>query len=134
MTTHAFWDAASGASASTATFTDGQTLAVDLDASAGGLGGPAPHDLLDAALAACTTLTLQLYIKRKGMSVQQLRVEVSHAKNGTQHVMTRSLHVTGTLTDDEQASLLRVAEACPVHKTLVASSSIVTLTQVQTGG
>ena len=127
MTTHAFWDHARGTSACDVTFDDGQTLAADLDPSAGGLGGPAPHDLLDAALAACTTLTLQLYIARKRMAVAQLRVEVSHAKSGTQNVMTRSIQVTGTLTDDERASLLRVAEACPVHKTLTTGSSIVTL-------
>ena len=57
-------------------------------------------------------------------------MEVSHAKNGNQNVMTRSLQVTGTLTEEEQASLLRIAEACPVHKTLTAGSSIVTLTRV----
>ena len=61
------------------------------------------------------------------MAVAQLRVEVSHAKSGTQNVMTRSIQVSGTLTDDERASLLRVAEACPVHKTLTTGSSIVTL-------
>jgi putative redox protein len=131
MTTQAFWDHASGASACAVSFNDGQTLAADLEPAVGGLGGPSPHDILDAALAACTTLTLQLYIARKGMAVQQLRVAVSHAKDGTQNVMTRVLQVTGTLTDEERASLLRVAEACPVHKTLTAGSAIVTQTQVQ---
>ncbi|HET7796512.1 MAG TPA: OsmC family protein, partial [Nevskia sp.] len=28
--------------------------------------GPEPHDILAAALAACTTLTVSLYAKRKG--------------------------------------------------------------------
>lgn len=129
-TTQAFWDKASGATACEVSFTDQQTLSADLEPGVGGQGGPTPHDILDAALAACTTLTLQLYIARKGMAVQQLRVEVSHAKNGNQNVMTRSLQVTGTLTEEEQASLLRIAEACPVHKTLTAGSSIVTLTRV----
>ena len=90
-----------------------------------------PHDVLDAALAARTTLTLQLYIARKGMAVRQLRVEVTHAKDGQKNAMTRTLHVTGTLTADEQASLLRIADACPVHKTLVAGSAIVTSASVQ---
>jgi putative redox protein len=131
MNTHAHWDKASGLTACEVAFADGQTLAADLDAAAGGRGGPSPHDLLDAALAACTTLTLQLYIARKGMVVQRLRVEVSHVQAGTQNRMSRSVEVTGNLTDDQQASLLRIAEACPVHKTLSGGTSNVIDTRLQ---
>lgn len=126
MITHAQWSAASGASACQVGF-DKAAIDVDLDAEAGGTGLPTPHDLLDGALAACTTLTLQLYIKRKGWALQALRVEVTHAKgNGGAYLMTRSIHAEGALDAEQQAALLRIADACPVHKTLVGEIVIET--------
>lgn len=40
--------------------------------------GPEPHDLLAAALAACTTLTVTMYARRKGMALDDVRVHISH--------------------------------------------------------
>ena len=40
--------------------------------------GPAPFDLLSAALASCTTMTLQLYARRKGWPLEQAIAHVSH--------------------------------------------------------
>ena len=130
---HATWQRASGATASTVAFADGQTLAVDLEPAVGGKGGPSPHDLLDAALAACTTLTLQLYIERKKMAVDRVHVEVTHEQLDGRNVMHRTVHVSGTLTEADQASLQRIAEVCPVHKTLTAGSTVHTRTQVSAG-
>ncbi|GAA4325683.1 OsmC family protein [Pigmentiphaga soli] len=125
MTTQAQWAAASGKTACEVTFDHGWLVA-DLDAEAGGGRHPAPHDLLDAALAACTTLTLELYIKRKGFDVDSLRVEVAHAKGADGYRMTRTIHVAGRLSDEQKAAVLRIAEACPVHKTLTGKIAIVT--------
>lgn len=130
MTTQALWDAAGGATACQLSFSDSQTLAADLEPAVGGKGAPTPHDLLDAALAACTTLTLQLYTARKKMSVQSLRVEVSHTTVDGKNAMTRTLHIVGALSDEERAGLLRVADVCPVHKTLTAGSVITTVADV----
>ena len=99
----------------------------DLDVEAGGTGQPTPHELLDAALAACTTLTLQLYLKRKGWAIDELRVEVTHEKAGAVYQMRRSIHVSGTLDSEQQASVLRIADACPVHKTLMGEIAINTV-------
>lgn len=41
---------------------------------------PNPHDLLDSPLAACTALTLDLYIRRRQMPVNGLRVTVDHVE------------------------------------------------------
>lgn len=134
MTTQALWEAARGPTACHLSFDDGQTLVADLESAAGGLGAPTPHDLLDAALAACTTLTLELYVARKHMAVQSLRVEVTHESVAGKNTMTRTLHVVGTLSDEERAGLLRVADVCPVHKTLTAGSAISTVADIQAPG
>jgi putative redox protein len=107
------------------------TLLVDLDAAAGGGHHPSPHDLLDSALAACTTLTLELYVRRKGMAVSSIQVEVGHVQEGGVYRLSRRVAVAGDLTEDQRASLLRVAEACPVHKTLSGTIAIDTVVSEQ---
>ena len=130
MKTQARWLADSGRTACAVTF-DQTALTVDIDPAAGGSGeAPSPHDLLDAALASCTTLTLQLYIKRKGFDVRSIEVDVTHAKGADGAlVMTRTLQVTGTLNDEQKASLLRIADACPVHKSLTGEIRVVNVEQ-----
>ena len=125
MSTQAQWNAASGISACQVSF-DQAGIEADLDAEAGGTGLPTPHDLLDAALAACTTLTLQLYVKRKGWALAQIRVTVSHEKTAQGYLMTRTLHIDGPVDAEQQAALLRIADACPVHKTLIGEIHIAT--------
>lgn len=41
---------------------------------------PDPHDLLDSALAACTALTLELYLRRQGWPVTSLLVKIDHVE------------------------------------------------------
>lgn len=131
MSPQALWTAQAGRTACDVQF-GRDTLPVDIDQAAGGSGEhPSPHDLLDAALAACTTLTLQLYARRKGMAVQEVQVEVRHERDGAAYRMVRAIRVVGTLTEEQQAGLLRVADACPVHKTLVGEIAIVTQAHMQ---
>jgi putative redox protein len=125
-TTAALWAADDGVTACAVVVGDG-TLRVDLDVEAGGdPAHPSPHDLLDAALAACTSLTLELYTKRKGWVLPKIHVEVTHAKTPAAYVMIRRLDFGGPVTEEQLASLLRIADACPVHKTLMGSINIET--------
>ncbi len=117
MNTTAQWSRASGRTACEVRLEHG-AFTVDVDAAAGGGEDPTPHDILDAALAACTVLTLQLYAQRKGMGLQSAEVSVAHAQDGDVYRMRRVLSVHGALSEADRASLLRVAQACPVHKTL----------------
>lgn len=92
--------------------------------------GPTPYDYLDAALGSCTSLTLRLYADRKGYALDEVRVDVTndrrHAKDceecehesGRIHVFDRTIHLTGDLTDEQRDDLVRIADRCPVHKTL----------------
>ncbi|PTQ09918.1 osmotically inducible protein C [Sphingomonas oleivorans] len=98
--------------------------------SVGGLGsGPTPYDLLSAALAACTTMTLRMYADRKGWPVARIRTAVGHVKRrGIEpaDLFTRRIAVDGALDDAERARLLEMADRCPVHRTLTSASAIET--------
>lgn len=94
-------------------------LTVDEDASIGGAdAGPSPHDLLDAALASCTALTLSLYAQRKGWPIDNIHVEVTHAESPGLYELTRQIRIEGNLDEEQRARLLAVAEKCPIHKAL----------------
>ena len=108
----------------------GQNFIGDEPIALGGTGlGPAPHDLVSAALAQCTTLTLRLYADRKGWPLEAIEVRVSHeVQPGVtpQDLFRRELVLTGPLDAAQRARLKEIAERCPVHRTLTAGSRIET--------
>ncbi|WP_454765753.1 OsmC family protein [Cupriavidus campinensis] len=125
MTIEATWRASSDASACDLRNETAHWRA-DLDAPAGDPSLPNPHDLLDSALAACTTLTLQLYAKRKGYDLQEVHVSVRHEEAPGTYKMVRTVTLTGDLAANVRDDLLRVANKCPVHKSLSAQIAIET--------
>ncbi|RYD42568.1 MAG: OsmC family protein [Sphingomonadales bacterium] len=94
--------------------------------SAGGLGsGPTPFNLLSAALAACTTMTLRLYADRKGWPVERIRTGVTHRKDKAfekPDIFSRRVEIDGAVDEAQHAELLAVADRCPVHRTLETGS------------
>jgi uncharacterized OsmC-like protein/fermentation-respiration switch protein FrsA (DUF1100 family) len=98
--------------------------------SVGGLGsGPTPYDLLSAALAACTTMTMRLYLEHKGWSVERLRTAVGHMKESAPDrpdLFARKISFDGDLDETQRARLLAIADRCPVHRSLEHGSRIVT--------
>jgi putative redox protein len=91
--------------------------------------GPEPHDILAAALAACTTLTVTLYAKRKGWALDEVRVAIKHGQEGEAYALHRDIEYIGALGDEEKARLTDIANKCPVHKTL--SGPIVITTEAR---
>jgi len=62
--------------------------------------GPSPFEYLCAALGACTTITMRMYINRKGWEVDHLAVDVSHKRVSSgegpaRDVFTRGGSLTG---------------------------------------
>jgi putative redox protein len=106
------------------------TWAADLDkALGGGDAAPDPHDLLDSALAACTALTLELYLRRKGWPVSALHVTVDRqegkAADGRVHYRAiRRIRIDGDLPAGDRQRLLEIANRCPVHRILTGQIEI----------
>lgn len=92
----------------------------------GGGGGPTPYQLLSAALAACTSMTIRLYVGRKPWALPPYRVEVEHALvpgSPPRDLFTRRILFDGPLDEEMRARLLDIAEKCPVHRTLSGGGS-----------
>lgn len=102
-------------------------LLTDVSPALGGEdSGPEPHDLLAAALAACTTLTVSLYAKRKGYALDEVKVGIKHGQEGEAYALHRSIHYVGALSEEEKQRLTDIANKCPVHKTLSGNIQITT--------
>lgn len=98
--------------------------------------GPSPYDLLSAALAACTTMTLGMYARHKKIALDSATVRVRHrkkhaedcadceTKDGRIDEFQRSLELDGDLSDDERQRMLEIADRCPVHRTLHAEVKV----------
>ena len=118
----------------------GFELVADEPASVGGTEtAPTPYDYLGMALAACTSMTVQMYARRKGLKLDDVQVSVTHAKvhasdcehcettDGHLDRLTRTVTLTGDLTDAERDRLLEIANRCPVHRTLENEIDVVTV-------
>jgi putative redox protein len=102
-------------------------LLTDVSPEFGGEGsGPEPHDLLAAALAACTTLTVNLYARRKGYALDEVQVTVRHGQEGAAYALHRGIRYVGALSGEEKQRLTDIANKCPVHKTLSGQIQITT--------
>ncbi len=115
-------------------------LLADEPASVGGADtGPSPYDYLSVALGACTTMTMRMYADHKGYDIGKLSVEVSHAKihakdcidcvdgrTGRVDHFERTISVDGCVTEEIAGKLLKIADKCPIHKTLELSSVVAT--------
>ena len=109
----------------------GTTLIADEPVAAGGLGsGPNPYELLCAALAACTTMTLRLYAEHKGWPVAAIRTQVGHQRETGKtppDLFVRRIALPAGLSAAQRARLIEIADRCPVHHTLAGGARVETL-------
>lgn len=98
------------------------TILADEPVSVGGLAaGPSPYELLSAALAACTTMTVRLYASQKGWPLDDIHVRVCHSKDAAltpPDLFSREITLAGPLDAGQRERLMAIAERCPVHQTL----------------
>ena len=115
------------------------TMMADEPTSFGGNDfGPSPYEFVSAGLSACTAMTVQMYVKRKGWDLQNIEVHTSHSKvakqvveNGEQKeikvdTFNREIKLKGDLDDKQIQRILQIADKCPVHKTLHSDIDVVT--------
>jgi len=99
----------------------------------GGDLGPAPFDLLTAALAECTAMTVRWYARKHAIPLDRVRVEVVHqarqepTAEGKSDAFSKKVVLDGSrLSDQQRAKLIEVAAKCPVQRTLERGSVIST--------
>jgi putative redox protein len=87
----------------------------------GGQGsGPAPHELFPAALAACVSTTLAMYARTKGWALGEVTVAVEYDNRSTPRRFDVAIKVGGDLTTEQLRRLEKVAESCPLRRSLEA--------------
>lgn len=101
--------------------------------------GPTPYDYLGAALGACTSMTLNMYARRKKLAVDSVSVRVEHdriyaqdcddceKKDGKVDRFIRFIEIAGDLTEAQRQRMMEIADLCPVHKTLENEIKIETM-------
>jgi putative redox protein len=98
--------------------------------------GPNPYALILGGLGACTSITLQMYARRKGWPLEGVEVELTHGRDYAQDCaeceqedarldrVQINITLRGDLSDEQRDRLLEIATKCPVNKTLSAGLKI----------
>jgi putative redox protein len=105
------------------------TLRADVFEELGGHdAGPSPHDLFDAALAACKTTTAHWYAKRANMPLERVEVKIdrddSQERQGL-YKLNVSLSYHGPLTPEQLAKLHSAVSRCPLHKLMTTAEVVI---------
>ena len=102
----------------------------------GGDAGPDPYDYLLTSLGVCTAMTVGFYARRNKWPLENITVSLWHSrihardcqecetKDGLVERIDVDLELTGSLTAEQHAKLMEIAEKCPVHRTLTSEINI----------
>ncbi len=84
--------------------------------------GPRPHELLCSSLAACTAITVRMYVDRKRLPVRRIAVTCTMDRKADGGLVDSTfhlaVHVDGDLNEEQRQRVLQIANMCPVHRTL----------------
>ncbi|MFD1095659.1 bifunctional alpha/beta hydrolase/OsmC family protein [Salegentibacter chungangensis] len=112
-------------------------LTADEPESAGGNDyGPTPYEFLSSGLAACTSMTIQMYVKRKEWDLENVETHVTYEKKHADDcenceeesskidTFNRQIKLEGNLDEKQIKRILNIANKCPVHRTLSSKITI----------
>jgi putative redox protein len=92
-------------------------------------GGPNPHDLYDAALAACKAITLLMFAEKSNIPLDNVRITIdrdsSEERAGKYHLQV-GLVLEGDLDSSQRERLVNVAARCPIHKLMTTATTTIT--------
>lgn len=100
--------------------------------------GPTPYQFLSAGLAACTSMTVQMYVRRKKWPLENIETHVSYSREHAADcencedvkskldTFDRTISLKGDLDEGQKKRILEIADKCPVHKTLSNKAQIFT--------
>ncbi len=80
--------------------------------------GPAPHELLPAALASCVGAMISMYARTKGWELSEVEVRVDYDPDAVPRHCRIEVHLPQSLSADQVKRLERVADSCPVRRAL----------------
>ncbi len=105
-------------------FTNGETTAVaDVPKGKGGAGcGFGPHELVEAALATCLTISVEKCAAEHGIPLESVEAEVRLDRSLHSEVrLIYSLAFRGAITEEQRDLLKAAAAQCPVQRTLAGT-------------
>jgi len=103
---------------------DGHEILSDEPVDSGGKNlGPYPHEILVAALGACTAQTVRWYAQRHDWPLESVDVDVTYRRDhlqghsGLLDIFDKSVRLVGAkLTAEQRTRLLDVAGKCPIQR------------------
>jgi putative redox protein len=107
----------------------GHKITVDQPPQGGGEdAGPMPLELLPAALGTCIALFVKQFLATRGLDATGLTVQVFAAPEANPHRIGRfevTVSIPKGVPEQYRDAVVRVAESCTVHHTLVHQPEIV---------
>lgn len=99
---------------------DKLTLDSDAPVFKGGLGnGFRPHELLEAALASCISITIRMIAKEKGIKVNTVETQVEVDKtHDDKSIFNYKITLDDNLDDNDREFLINIIDSCAAKQTL----------------
>ena len=105
-----------------------------------GVGGtdaaPDPYDYLMASLGACTSMMVGLQARKRRWPLGKIIVSLTHSRihaHDCQECLTKdgmidrievTVELTGPLTSEQRAELMKTAASCPIHRALTQEINV----------
>jgi putative redox protein len=89
--------------------------------------GAKPTELLAAALASCTAITIEMYADRKEWDLGQVEVNVNFTEATASEApkFGVQIYVPADLDEEQRERILVIAGKCPVHRALASKDTVI---------
>lgn len=78
--------------------------------------GPTPGHLLLSSIASCKLITMQMYAKRKGWSIDKIEIELDYEREGDETIFYQDIRIHSDLDESSIERVRKIAEKCPIAK------------------